>query len=244
MLVTSYPIIEKYANKIIFALKIVDKHNIHPAILQQLYSNLIHNAYIISFTEDNNKINDKNFVIGLTDINADIEIIFSVFLEIYRTADEKFIKVESLLGFNNMSASSSNEFDKLSIEFMDKDCVTFVSNPTNNSLKLNILLININHGVEYAMNEYSSSICDSVKKNDSSVLTHKYDADIDTIFKFNALYEKLIKSQYESLRRFGIFNDINIVNIIDLLGKNILYYWIDTIASLNGIILDSLLKRS
>lgn len=219
MLTESYPIIKKYHTKIIYQLKLIDKICIHPLIFQSLFSNLIHTVFICELLNNNKLFLDKTFTDQLLNIPSDISITFSIFNDIFTSIDDEYTTIESIIEYNKLNSMPIDEFFRIGGE------------TTNKNFELNRNIVNLEHMTDYVMNEFSLSL----QTYDKTIIDHKFDTDAEMLQKFFILYEKSIKT-YMNLM------NIHIDNLLELCGKNAIYYWIDTIAKINGLMFDKLLK--
>lgn len=225
MLTETYPIIKKYHTKIIYQLNFIDKFYVHPLIFQSLFSNLIHTVFICELLSDDKLVLDKTFTDQLLNIQSDISITFSIFNNIFMSIDDEYTTIESTIEYNKLNSMPIDEF----IGVIDNET-------TNKNFELNRCIVNLEHMTEHVMNEFSSTLCNSLQTCDKTIIINKFDADVDMLQKFLILYGKSIKTNMNQM-------NIHIDNILKLCGRNAIYYWIDTVALMNGLLLDKLMSE-
>lgn len=231
MLVESYPIMKQHIEKIIFIVKFINDHVIHPIIFQSLLMNLIHTSIIYELINNSNLINDKKFIKQISDIPNNIALSFSIFDDIMITVEKDFKFLDEIIGYNDMSNMSASDFCDIVNNYIENDIII------SNSHKLNTYIINIERMTEHIMNDFSSIMFKSITENEINIDKH-----IEILQKTTTIYEKSIISNMNNINQLNVFADIHIDNLFNLCKKNALYYWINIMASMNSLMFDKLLK--
>lgn len=221
----SYPIIENNINDIIEQLTLIDKYNIHPAILQLFVTNFIHNSCINEIINNNN----KKIINSISDINSEIELIFSIFNDVFNEIDSEYKDVEELIGFNKLSNLDHDSFVNTLNE-------TIMNDNNDNLYKINLFLISINHNSHNFCDDYYENM-----KKDISNITNKYDFDMKLFNDLNQQYKSDILISFNDLKLYNCFANmsINISDVISATDKFIFYFWIDIISQINKKFFDN-----
>jgi len=227
MLNKSFKILNKYNNQIIELLILVDKQDIHPSIFQSLYANIIFSIYIIEFSVNPQLISNQVYLESITNIYPEIDILISIFNDIFINVDEQYKSDEAKLCYNSMNSLSNNDF----LELIDN-----VENIVDNNIKiLNTLIIQIEHLTQQNIIEYLATL-DNEKVIDSSLSSDKILYDKIT----NEFNQNMINN-YRYITKFETFNKIKNIDILKFEQKNSIYFWIDHIAFINSNRLKSIL---
>jgi hypothetical protein len=219
MLTKSFPIVHKYYTKIIPMLLLVNNLDIHPAIFQQLFTNILYSIFIDSNTKINN-------------VYDEIEIMMSIFNDIFINVDLIYKSKEDELCYNHINSLSNSEFSEL-IDKIDDD------NKLNDIMTFNIMIVQIEHLTQINMNEYFSSL-----NNNTEIFNNKLDYDLLLYDKILIEFNKQINNNYNYMTRFEHFNKYKNIDLLKFESKNSIYYWIDYIALINKQKLDLLFKKS
>jgi len=238
LLTSSFPLIKKYHQKIIPILSLVNRYNIHPSIIQSLYANILFSIYIIEISLNKDIITDANNLDSINNIYNEIELMMSIFNDIFINIDIEYKLADDKLCYNSISSFSHVDFTDL-IENINNDI--FKDNILdNNLLKLNTLLVNIEHLVQVEMNEYLINL---EQINNDEIFNNKLEKDLLLFEILKAEYNKYFTDNYKYMVRYENYKNILNLDIMKFEEKNCIYYWIDHIAFNNGIILDKLLKN-
>jgi len=235
MLNISFTILNKYNDKIISLLLLVDKQDIHPSIFQSLYANIIFSVYIDEISLNPQIINNQQYLESITNIYPEIEILMSMFNDIFINVDEQYKINEAKICYNSINSLSNIDFLEL-IDNIDND-IFKKSILDNNILILNTMIVQIEHLTQQNMNEYLA-ILDS----DLSLSSNRLDSDLLLSDLILSEFNKYIYNNYNYMTKFKTYNNITNIDILKFEQKNFIYYWIDHVAFINGKILDSKLN--
>lgn len=220
----SYKILNKYNNKIIQILLIIDEYNIHPSIIQSLYTNIIFSVYIDEILNQQLKT-DQTIIELISNIYTELDIIMSMFNDIFISVDTEYKMNEDKLCYN--SISSLNDIDFLSlIDNIDNDIFS-KSILDKNIVLLNTMIIKVEHLTQDIMNDYLINL--NLDKSSNS----KLDDDILLSKLIIDEFNKQIINNYKYLIKFQLYNNMADIDILSFEKKNFIYYWIDYIALKN-----------
>lgn len=246
----SFPHIRTHIKLIIQSLKNINKYPIHPMIFQSAFINLIHSSYICYLYLNPNSRIDNNIIERIASIQNEVEIGMSIFINIFKLVDDKYINIENFFGMNNLIQLPISDFNIKFEQIMNDDSLHNESNLTNNLIKLNTIIIHIEHMTEYNMNELLSKInnditliLDTDSELNINLLTSKFNMDLNILSQINHVYTSAIKSNYSYLKRFEQLSNFNDIDILLHSEKNLIYYWIDYIANINRKIFDKIFKK-
>jgi len=230
MLVKSFPILNKYISDIIKILLLVDNYNIHPSIFLSLYANIIFSIYINELTLDDTLINDRIFIESISIIYKEIEILMSIFDDIFIIVDNEYLDSENKLYYNYINSLSHIEFNQY---------ISTVDYSKNKIIILNIFIIEIEHLTQNIINE-SFNINDNLLKNNLSV--NKLISDLKLFENISTEFNNQINANYNYNIKYEKYKELKLNNILEFEEKNSIYIWIDQIALINSKILETLLK--
>jgi len=199
LLEQSYPIIKDKKNIIMEILLDINKYDIHPMIIQQIFSNFIYSCHI-----DNIQSLDQYYITLLSNITNEVEIAMSIFYNIFEEIDQEFITIENEIGYNELCNLTLDEFNKLLDDEVKKEF--------NQKNILNMMLVQIDKMIP-------NDILDNINDNIYETIKQRY--------------IEMSTSIYKSLKRFHPFNKIDEIDILKLLEKHFIYYWIEYITKLN-----------
>ena len=103
LLSVSYPFINSYVDNIIEQLLLIDSFHIHPSILQLYITNIINNLCI----------DNINILKSVANIYIEIELILSIFSDLFDLIDVEYIDVENIIGFNKLNELDSVTFNNI-----------------------------------------------------------------------------------------------------------------------------------
>jgi hypothetical protein len=199
LLEQSYPIIKDKKNIIMEILLDINKYDIHPMIIQQIFSNFIYSCHI-----DNIQSLDQDYITLLSNITNEVEIAMSIFYNIFEEIDQEFINIENEIGYNELCNLTLDEFNRLLDDEIKKEF--------NQKNILNMMLVQIDKMIP-------NDILDDINDNIYETIKQRY--------------IEMSTSIYKSLKRFHPFNKIDEIDILKLLEKHFIYYWIEYITKLN-----------
>ena len=228
MLKTSFPLIDPYKETIINTSLLIDKYDIHPYIYNSLFANILFSIYINEILSNPTIISNHEYLESISNIYNEIEMIFSIFNEIFIICDTEYKLLEEKMCYNEINGLSKNEF----INYIDN-----IDKIDNNIIILNIMIIQIERLTQQNMNNYLLEF----KYNNSD---NKLENDL---LSFNIIlteFNKNILDNYKYITKFESFNKLINIDLLKFEEKNSIYYWIDHIAYINGKLLDHLLKNN
>lgn len=235
MVIKSYPFMNKYINKIIEFINIINNYRFHPLLYHQIITNLIITGHIIEFKN----INDKTIFGTLHNIHIETEMIFSIFNDIFISVDEKYKETELFFGYDLLSNLSLFETCKILTDHQNNH--NEINNLGSRIKNINMLLIHLDHLNQYEMNEhFESPTLENIK-----LIDNLFDIEIEMCKTILRFFEDTLISNYKMSNKFNVFKNINISNenILKFSKKNGLYYMNDIIATLNNNILQDLIRR-
>jgi hypothetical protein len=265
----SFPQLNKNLPDIIKLLDYIDKINIHPLIFQSLIINIIHSSYINEIIIIKNSTTDltNNFDHSiLINISTDVSMLFSQFDKIFNDIDKKYLIEELNIGYNNMSSYDEKKFNdifnniainqynnqnqNIDYKLILNSFIIYIERVTQINIENYIKTINVDVDDILTLNEtilgleldLDSDLESDLKLNISNKFNYKFTFDNNLLNKLTKVYNNFLKNNYIQIKFFDIFEDINILNNIDELNKNILYFWIDYIAIINNSLFEKLLK--
>lgn len=226
MLIKSFPIIDKYIDNVIKIISIIDKYMIHPSIFQHVYSNIIFSIFIHEIKLNVELIKDSLFMESINSIYNEIEILMSIFNDIFVKIDNEYLTIEDKLYYNYISGLSNLEF----IEYADK--LDYTIDDLISKIKiLNVFIIEIDHMTQIDMNDY--------------LIDNHFDdklLNIELLEEISTEFNKKINTNYSYSIRYDKYKKFNKINLLDFQEKNSVYYWIDHVAFLNKKILNKYIK--
>ena len=229
LLTKSFPILLKYHKNIISLFLIIDKTIIHPSIYQTLLPNILSSVYINELVLNPDLKYNIEFISSIGNIYSEIEIIMSIFNDIFLNIDKHFKTNETIMLYNVINILPFSEFEELS-EIIYDDILN------NRIIKLNIMIIKIEKLTQDNMNEYFIEYGNEHKYND------KLEYDLLLFDKIGTEHINIIKNSYNYIKKYEIYANLNNLDILTFLKKNSIYFWIDFVAFINGQILDKILK--
>ncbi len=228
----SYKILNKYNNKIIQILLMIDKYDIHPSIIQSLYTNIIFSVYIDEILNQQLKTN-QTIIESISNIYTEIDIIMSIFNDIFISVDTEYKMNEDKLCYNSISSLKDVDFLSL-IDNLDNDI--FKSILDKNIVLLNTMIIKVEHLTQDIMNTYLIKL--NLEKSSNSKLDDDLLLSKLIIDEFNTQ----IINNYKYITRFETYNNMANIDILSFEQKNFIYYWIDYIALKNKETLELIFK--
>lgn len=199
LLEQSYPIIKDKKDSIMEILLDINKYDIHPMIIQQIFSNFIYTCHI-----NNIQSLDQDYITLLSNISNEVEIAMSVFYNIFEEIDQEFLNIENEIGYNELCNLTLSEFNKLLDDEIKKEF--------NQKNILNMMLVQLDKMIPNdILEDIDNDIYETIKKR----------------------YIEMSIGNYRSLKRFHPFNKIDEIDILKLLEKHFIYYWIEYMTKLN-----------
>ena len=171
------------------------------------------------------------FIGSITNIYNEIEILMSIFTDIFINVDNEYVDVENRLYYNYINSLSDIDFKQYSenIDYTTKkiDCKIVI---------LDIFICEIEHlTYEFILN------IDNKSKYD--IIDDKLLSDINIFEQISDEFNKQIIINYNYNIKYEKYKQINKINLLDFEAKNSIYYWIDHIALINSRILDNKLHN-
>ena len=229
MLVKSYPILNKYIDNIIKILLIINRYLIHPSIYQLLFSNIIFSIYITEIKLNKELLKDKLIIESISSIYNEVEILLSIFNDIFQSVDTEYLVIEEKLYYNYISGLTNIEF----LEYSEK--IDYTHTDLISKIKiLNIFLIEIDHLTQIEFNDF-------ISKNFSSDISTLND---NILNQFLNVFNNITLANYNYNIKYEKYNKINLIDILIYQEKNSIYYWIDKIAIINSKILNELINTN
>ena len=239
------PIIKPYIDQIKKIILYIDKFSIHPYILQPLFANIIYSIYISEISSNPNLLNN-DIIRTITEIQTNIELTMSVFENIFNDIDNKFKNAEDFIGYNNMSIL--DEHIQMNILQKIIHSKSEQNNLENKLKKIHSLIIQIEHmthnDIINNIDEFNDKYNRSLNTDNlTDSLKNKLSSDYELLCSFKTDYEQYVLTNYNNLIKYNAFNNINNIDINKFMEKDIIYYWLDHIAFLNGKIFDKMFKH-
>jgi len=228
----SYKILNKYNNKIIQILLMIDGYDIHPSIIQSLYTNIIFSIYIDEILNQQLKTN-QTIIESISNIYTEIDIIMSIFNDIFISVDTEYKMNEDRLCYNSISSLKEVDFLSL-IDNLDNNI--FKSILDKNIVLLNTMIIKVEHLTQDIMNTYL------IKLNLEKSSNNKLDDDLLLSKLIIDEFNTQIINNYKYITRFETYNNMANIDILSFEQKNFIYYWIDYIALKNKETLELIFK--
>jgi len=237
MLSISFTILNKYSDGIIQILLLVDNYDIHPSIFQSVFANIIFSIYIEEMTINPQMIYNEQYLESITNIYSEIEILMSIFNNIFIDVDEQYKHFEVKLCYNSINSLSNIDFLEL-LDNINNDI--FKQNILDNKiLILNTMIVQIEHQTQQSMNdEYFIHTT-----TEQSFTNNRLNCDLLLFNKIKSEYNTHIINNYNYMTKFEIYNKITDIDILKFEQKNSIYFWINNIGVINGKVLDSMLKN-
>jgi hypothetical protein len=230
LLTKSFPVLNKYHKQIIQILLLIDSINIHPGIYQTLLVNILFSVFVCELSINPEYKKNQEFIDMVANVYNEIEIIMSMFNEIFIKIDIEYKDRESVLLYEIINSLSHSEFENLSETISDD------TELDDKIIKLNVLIIQIEKLTQNNMNEFFIQI-------DSNYdCSNKLEYDLSIYDMIIKEYNENIVKNYKYMIKFITYKNVEEIDILQFTNKNIVYYWIDYIAHINGKILDNLLK--
>jgi hypothetical protein len=216
LLSKSYPIIDNYRENITNILKLVNNYDIHVYILQPLFINILYSCHI-------NNINSS-----IINIQSDVEMIFSSYNKLFEDIDKEFKLAEDFLRYNNLSKLDDNELKPIINYLLESSYISDEITLEDNILKLHLMIIQIEKIVHNDMTILLESF--EIPEH----IENKLEYDIKLFDEFKKYNDNFILTTYNKIKLINpIYKDINI-NILSLISKNLIYYWLDFVSKINN----------
>ena len=260
-LIKSFPIIKRAINQMISQAKQLDESNIHPYMFVPFFTNIVQSAYIDFIIDDlsNNSganINDKLFD-DIIKISPEVSLLFDQFNPIFDSIDEKYLSAENNLGFNNMMGLSDVDFDKIFSNIAIGQNMSIQPRQTLNAFIVQLQRMSqIN--VEQSIQSLQISLNDIIERKPIQLFADLNDNQLNQLSQSNKLnklsfdnnlfqhilkiYSNFLKENYLRIKFFDVFEEINILDELNKLNNNALYFWIDYVAVINNSLFETLLK--
>jgi len=234
----NYPSIKKKIKQIEELFNLLNLYNIHPLIIQPLIINIIYSIYISDICSNPDIINNE-LISLLQSIKNNIELIFSSFTNIFDEIDNTFNIIEDNIGYNKIANLSYNQHNKLFNDIQSND------QDSNNILKLNIMIIQIEHQIYDDIDKYKDKYLDinSILDKEDNILKNKLKLDKDIYDDLKPIYNKFININHNYITRFECFENMQNIDFQKFFEKNIIYYWIEYISYLNNNIIQKIFKK-
>jgi hypothetical protein len=249
--IKSFPQIKKHLDKFISIIQKIDNIDIHPMIFQIVFINLIHSTYIYELCSDPTNILTQSNIERISNIQSEVGLGMNAFSSIFENVDMIFKQIEDNFGFNNVLLLPYNEYNIKLSNFLNNYDKTSLENLSVKFNKLNYLLTHIDHLTEYDINDIflnkylytdaNTSFENGFLKLDSDKIINKFDNDMKMLETIMDHYLKSYISNYNYVKKFDAFSNIDI-DPISFIRKNSIYYWTDYCSTLNGNIFDMIFK--
>lgn len=208
--------IEDYRKEINELLTLVNKYDIHILILQPLLMNILYGCYF-------NKINNT-----ITFIKVDLEMLFSSYYNMLDEIDKEFKLADDFLGYNSLSKLDDKELKPMINYLLESSYVSDEITLEDNILKLNLMIIQIERIVHDDMNILFDSL--EIPEHIENKLIY----DLELFNKLKKYYDKFVMITYNRIKLVNpIYKDIEI-DILKLIDKNLIYYWLDYTNKINA----------
>ena len=230
LITKSFPILNKYHKQIIPILLLINSINIHPSIYQSLLPNILYSVYIIELSNNPEYKKSKEFLNSIGNIYNEIEIIMSIFNNIFTSIDTEYKDKESFLLYGIVGVLSNSEIDNLSESISDDTKLD------DKILNLSVMINKIEKLTHCNMNEFF------INMEDDYDCLNKLEYDLILHDKIIKEFNENIVNNYKYMSKFINYKNINNIDILQFTNKNVIYYWIDYIAIINGKIIDKILK--
>lgn len=203
----------KYINEI---LTLVNSYDIHILILQPLLMNILYGCYF-------NKIDNI-----ISFIKVDLEMLFSSYYNMLDEVDKEFKLAEDFIGYNSLSKMDDKELKPMINYLLESSYVSDEITLEDNILKLNLMIIQIERIVHDDMNILFDSL--EIPEHIDNKLIY----DLELFNKLKKYYDKFVVLTYNRIKLINpIYKNIEI-DVLKLIDKNLVYYWLDYISKINA----------